>query len=180
MTKHYPSQSAKPRPATQGVFGAQTRRLLATGMLCLGFAACTAQTAQHGQIFTEAELKQVKDGMSQGQVELTLGSPTAKSTVGEGVYYYISTKTKQQLGFMEPEVVDRRVVAVYFDESNSVRRVAHYGLKDGKVIDFITRETPSYGSEDGILKELFRNIGSGVKGKTGTGGSPGSGRPGGL
>jgi hypothetical protein len=40
-----------------------------------------------------------------------------------------------------------------------VSRVANYGLQDGKVIDFVTRETPSRGSEDGLLKELFRNIG---------------------
>jgi outer membrane protein assembly factor BamE (lipoprotein component of BamABCDE complex) len=51
------------------------------------------------------------------------------------------------------------VVAIYFDENNIVKRVANYGLKDGIVFDFVTRQTPSRGSEDGLLKELFRNIG---------------------
>lgn len=125
-------------------------------------AACTVRTSQHGAIFTEAEIQQVQQGMSQDQVELTLGSPNAKSTVGDGVYYYISTKTEQPVGFMKPRVVERRVLAVYFDDNRQVQRVAHYGLEDGKVIDFITRETPTYGGEDGLLKELFRNIGSGV------------------
>jgi len=125
-------------------------------------SACTVRTSQHGAIFTEAEIQQIQQGMSQEQVELTLGSPNAKSTVGDGVYYYISTKTEQPVGFMAPQVVDRRVLAVYFDDSRQVQRVANYGLDDGKVIDFITRETPTYGGEDGLLKELFRNIGSGV------------------
>ncbi len=131
-------------------------------VMSAGLAACTAQTAQHGQIFTEAEVRQVEEGMTQDQVMLTLGSPTTRSTVGDGAFYYISTKTKTPVGFMKPRVVDRRVVAVYFDESNQVRRVANYGLEDGKVIDFITRETPTYSGEDGILKELFRNVGSGL------------------
>jgi len=126
-------------------------------------AACAVRTSQHGAIFTEAEIQQIQQGMTRDQVELTLGSPNAKSTVGDGVYYYISTKTEQPIGFMEPRVVERRVLAVYFDESRQVQRVANYGLEDGKVIDFITRETPTYGGEDGLLKELFRNIGSGVQ-----------------
>jgi outer membrane protein assembly factor BamE (lipoprotein component of BamABCDE complex) len=138
-------------------------------VMSAGLSACAAQTAQHGQIFTEAEVQQVKEGMTQDQVMLTLGSPTTRSTVGDGAFYYISTKTKTPVGFMKPQVVDRRVVAVYFDDSNQVRRVANYGLKDGKVIDFITRETPTYSGEDGILKELFRSVGSGVKPSVGQG-----------
>jgi len=130
-------------------------------------AACAAQTAQHGAIFTEAEIQQIQQGMTQDKVELTLGSPNATSTVGDGVYYYISTKTKTPVGFMAPQVVDRRVLAVYFDDARTVTRVANYGLEDGRVIDFITRETPTYGGEDGILKELFRNIGQGVKPQVG-------------
>lgn len=129
--------------------------------------ACTVRTAQHGAIFTEAEVQQIQQGMTQDQVELTLGSPNAKSTVGDGVYYYISTKTEQPVGFMAPQVVDRRVLAVYFDDTRRVQRVAHYGLEDGKVIDFISRKTPTYGGEEGILKELFRNIGQGVKPQVG-------------
>lgn len=146
--------------------------------LSAGVAGCAAQTARHGQIFTEAEVQQIEEGMTRDQVTLTLGSPTTKSTVGDGVFYYISTKTETPVGFMEPQVVDRRVLAVYFSEDQQVTRVAHYGMEDGKVIDFITRETPTYGSEDGILKELFRNIGSGVNPAAGGQGAPGGSGPG--
>ncbi|RIA56349.1 outer membrane protein assembly factor BamE [Dichotomicrobium thermohalophilum] len=136
--------------------------MLLVGALAVTVTACAVRTSQHGAIFTEAEIQQIQQGMTRDQVELTLGSPNAKSTVGDGVYYYISTKTEQPVGFMAPQVVDRRVLAVYFDENRQVERVAHYGLEDGKVIDFITRKTPTYGGEEGLLQELFRNIGSGV------------------
>jgi outer membrane protein assembly factor BamE (lipoprotein component of BamABCDE complex) len=66
----------------------------------------------------------------------------------------------QPVAFLTPEVTDRRVIAVYFNNKDRVERVANYGLKDGKVFDFVKRETPAYSRDQGILKELFRNIGT--------------------
>lgn len=125
----------------------------------MSLVACAADITKHGHIFTDEDLAQVKAGMSRDQVVLALGTPDTKSTVGQEAFYYISSTTKRSAAFLNPTVVDRRVVAVYFDKKDSVQRVAHYGLQDGKVIDFVKRETPSRGSEDGLLKELFRNIG---------------------
>ncbi len=169
MPKSYESQSARPASPTQEVFGARARRVVLVCMLAATVTACAVRTSQHGAIFTEAEIQQIQPGMTIDQVELTLGSPNAKSTTGDGVHYYISTKTETPIGFMRPQVVDRRVLAVYFDESRQVQRVANYGLEDGKVIDFITRRTPTYAGEEGLLQELFRNIGTGVN--PGVGGS---------
>lgn len=133
------------------------RTLAAAAMISL--TACAADITKHGHIMNEEDLSQVKDGMSRDQVVLALGTPDTKSTVGQDAFYYISSTTKRSAAFMNPTVVDRRVVAVYFDKKDKVQRVAHYGLQDGKVVDFVKRETPSRGSEDGLLKELFRNIG---------------------
>jgi outer membrane protein assembly factor BamE (lipoprotein component of BamABCDE complex) len=138
-------------------------RRIAAGALAaaaiMSLAACAADITKHGHIFTDEDVAQVKGGMSRDQVVLALGTPDTKSTVGQDAYYYISSTTKRSAAFMSPKVIDRRVVAVYFDKKDVVQRVAHYGLQDGKVIDFVKRETPSRGSEDGLLKELFRNIG---------------------
>lgn len=133
------------------------RGVLAVALVSL--TACAADIAKHGHIFTDEDLAQVKPGMSRDQVVLALGTPDTKSTVGQEAFYYISTTTKSSAAFLSPSVVDRRVVAVYFSKKDNVERVAHYGLEDGKVVDFVKRETPSKGSEDGLLKELFRNIG---------------------
>ncbi len=134
-------------------------RSLAAVFIAFSLGACAADIARHGHVFAEEDLKQVKEGMSRDQVILALGTPDTKSTVGQEAFYYISTTTKRSAAFMSPSIVDRRVVAVYFDKKDVVARVAHYGLKDGQVIDIVKRETPSRGSEDGLLKELFRNIG---------------------
>jgi outer membrane protein assembly factor BamE (lipoprotein component of BamABCDE complex) len=134
-------------------------RSFAALCLALAVSACAADVAKHGHIFTDEDLAQVKQGMSRDQIILALGTPDTKSTVGQEAFYYISTTTERSAAFLSPSIVDRRVVAVYFDKRDIVTRVAHYGLQDGKIIDFVRRETPSKGSEDGLLKEIFRNIG---------------------
>lgn len=97
--------------------------------------------------------------MSKQQVNFLLGTPDTVATYTGDVYYYISSKMETK-AFLTPKEIDRRVVAVYFTpQIDTVKRVAHYGLEDGKLIDFITRETPSHGQESGLLKQLFRNLG---------------------
>lgn len=125
-------------------------------------AGCSEQVLKHGQHFTQGDLQQIQPGMSQDQVKLTLGTPsttTTASTTGGDIYYYISS-IATQAAFFKPTEVDRQIVAVYFNPLGSVDRVANYGIKDGKVFDFISRTTPAPGgNEDGILKQLFRNLG---------------------
>ena len=116
---------------------------------------------RQGHQFQDEDLSQVREGMSKEQVSLALGTPDTKSTVGGGTFYYVSTTAVQPMPFLSPEVTDRRIVAVYFNNKDHVEKIANYGLKDGKVFDFIKRETPVYTRDQGMLKELFRNIGAG-------------------
>jgi hypothetical protein len=39
-----------------------------------------------------------------------------------------------------------------------VRKVGHFGLKDGKIIDIIDGETPTYGKKLTALEQIFGNI----------------------
>jgi outer membrane protein assembly factor BamE (lipoprotein component of BamABCDE complex) len=157
-----PTQNdASSQVAGRGTLGKAGRPLFRTfaAVAVIALGACAADITKHGHIMNDEDLAQVKEGMSRDQVVLALGTPDTKSTVGQEAFYYISSTTKRSAAFLSPTLVDRRVVAVYFDKKDNVQRVAHYGLQDGKVIDFVKRETPSKGSEDGLLKELFRNIG---------------------
>lgn len=118
------------------------------------------QTLKHGHQFRENDIAQIQPGMSQDQVKLTLGTPTTTATVGGGNAFYYISSTATQVVFLQPKEVDRQVVAVYFNPMGSVERTANYGMKDGKVFDYVTRTTPAPGAGDeGILKGLFRNLG---------------------
>ena len=133
-------------------------RMAVGALAVMILAACSPQITRHGHLLTEGDLQQIQPGMSQEEVKLSLGTPDTTSTIGGGAYYYISS-TKKSVAFFKPETVDRRVTAVYFDQFGSVDRVANYGLKDGKVFDFISRETPAQGGDKTIISQIFRGIG---------------------
>ena len=133
------------------------------GLVCaaLVVGGCAGQVTKRGSQFRDTDIQQIQVGMGQEQVRLILGTPSTTTTTGDGsVYYYISS-TETQAAFFKPSEVDRQVLAVYFNPTATVDRVANYGLKDGKVFDFVSRTTPAPGSkEDGLLKGLFRNLGT--------------------
>ncbi len=143
------------------IFGRGQRRLKVVTAVALTFvlAGCAAQIDRHGHVLNDADLQQIQPGMSKDQVKLTLGSPDTTATIGGGVYYYISS-TRRTRPASRPKVIDRKVVAVYFDQNQSVQQIANYGLKDGRVFDFIKGETPSQGKDTSILGEIFGNIGT--------------------
>jgi len=110
--------------------------------------------------FRETDIQSIQPGMSQEQVKTTLGTPATTAVVGGGDAYYYISSTMAQTSFFTPTEKDRQVVAVYFNQGGMVENVANYGLKDGKVFDFISRTTPAPGAKDeGVLKQLFRNLG---------------------
>jgi outer membrane protein assembly factor BamE (lipoprotein component of BamABCDE complex) len=61
---------------------------------------------------------------------------------------------------MHPTEVERQVVAIRFDASDRVESFAHYGLEDGRIVNFSSRETPTRGREMSILEQMFSNVGN--------------------
>jgi outer membrane protein assembly factor BamE (lipoprotein component of BamABCDE complex) len=137
-------------------------RLAGIALTATLLAGCLADQSPgvRGFVLDEQALDQIKPGSSAEQVVLVLGTPSTTSTVGGKTYYYISQKVSQRFQFMEERITDQRVVAVYLDKNNKVERVANYGLKDGKVFDFISRTTPTGGNENSFLSSLFRRLGA--------------------
>jgi len=137
---------------------ARVAALAATVLLAAG---CAETITKHGTQFRENDLQQIQTGMTQEQVKLTLGTPTTTSAIASGNTYYYISSTESEKSFLSARETDRQVVAVYFNQGGLVEKVSNYGLKDGKVFDFISAKTPAPGSKDeGLVKSLFRNLGS--------------------
>jgi outer membrane protein assembly factor BamE (lipoprotein component of BamABCDE complex) len=126
-------------------------------VLSLGLVGCGnfTQVYQRGYVIPEGALEQVPLGSSQEQVLIVLGTPSTVATVSGEAFYYISQRAEQQLAFLPQTVTNQRVLAVYFDRQRRVERVANYGLKDGKVFDFVSRTTPAGGQELNYLNYVF-------------------------
>jgi outer membrane protein assembly factor BamE (lipoprotein component of BamABCDE complex) len=109
-------------------------------------------------VLDQRTLDQVKIGATAQQVLTTLGTPSTTSTVGGDAWYYINQKTERSVVFMDPKIVDQRVVAVYFSPSKHVTRVANYGLQDGVVFDFVSRTTPTGGQEPSFVMNALKGL----------------------
>ena len=126
----------------------------------LALAACGSmtETLQRGYVLQEGTLEQVPIGATQEQVLIVLGTPSTVATVSGEAFYYISQKSQRTAAFMPYEVMDQRVVAVYFDKDRRVKRLANYGIKDGKIFDFYSQTTPTGGQELNYLRNIFKEF----------------------
>jgi outer membrane protein assembly factor BamE (lipoprotein component of BamABCDE complex) len=146
-------------PRTASITGSWS--LIAVLAASLAVGACDSNIIKHGMQFHEGDLQQIQPGMSQEQVRMNLGTPSTTAVVGSNQAYYYISSTATQTAFMLPTEQDRQVVAVYFTPAGTVERVANYGMKDGRVFDYVSRTTPAPGGKDvGIVQQLFRNLGT--------------------
>jgi outer membrane protein assembly factor BamE (lipoprotein component of BamABCDE complex) len=121
---------------------------------CLGYEG----THYRGYMIDAKTMDQIRVGASAEQVLVVMGTPSTTSTVGGDAWYYISQKTERTLAFQQPRITDQRIFAVYFDKGKRVQRVANYGIEDGRVIDFVTRTTPTAGPESSFLRNMFTGL----------------------
>ncbi len=154
------------------VISGRLRTTLRAGVavtVLLGLAGCGAtggvgafsgvsQTTQHGYVVSPTALEQIPPGSSKEQVLIALGSPSTTANYGNDVFYYISQTRQRAAAFMPDKVIDQRVVAVYFNDKDQVDHVANYGLKDGKVFDFISRTTPTGGADQSFLQQVLSGV----------------------
>src|SRR5256885_14262273 len=148
-----------------GSFKARGLRRLRAGTARAGVLPLILATLLPGCIFTETfhrgyvvpdgALEQIPLGASQEQVLIVLGTPSTVATLSGEVFYYISQRT-ERTAFLPMKEVDRRVIAVYFDKNRKVQRLANYGIRDGKLFDYVSRTTPSGGQEQTMLGFMFR------------------------
>lgn len=117
--------------------------------------ACMPVINQRGYLADpqlEAKIKAGTDTKTSVQDQLGYASTTA--TFGSDSWYYISSVEKQ-VAFFNPTVQSRHILAVYFDKAGKVTGLRHFGLKDGHVIAFESRETPARGREMTFLQQLL-------------------------
>ncbi len=121
--------------------------------------ACSAQYRQHGYMPPEEELQNVIVGVdTRDTVAETIGVPTTSGILNDSGYYYIRSEVRH-FAHRRPQVVDRTVLAIYFDQAGVVEDVVTYGLQDGQVVPLSRRVTQSGDSKLSFVRQLFGNIG---------------------
>jgi outer membrane protein assembly factor BamE (lipoprotein component of BamABCDE complex) len=114
-----------------------------------------SETLTQGYVIDQQSIDLVPVGSSREQVLLALGTPSTKATFDNEAFYYISQTRKRYAAFARPRLVDQKVLAVYFGNDGRVTQIANYGMKDGKVFDFISRTTPTGGKDQNFLSQIM-------------------------
>ncbi|MFN3447510.1 MAG: outer membrane protein assembly factor BamE [Roseococcus sp.] len=119
----------------------------------------TAPVTNRGHAVTEEQLRQITPGVStRADVQAVLGSPSHSGTFTDDTWYYMSSVTQLRPA-RSLAVRDQRVVVVAFDERGTVRELRQLGDADARDIAFVSRETPTPGTERTLLQALFGNVG---------------------
>jgi len=113
------------------------------------------ETLTQGYVIDQQAIDSVPVGSSREQVLLALGTPSTTATFDNESFYYISQTRKRYVAFDKPHLVDQKVLAVYFGADGRVTQIAKYGLKDGKIFDFISRTTPTGGKDQNFLSQII-------------------------
>jgi len=150
------------RTALLGALATSCLALAGCGPTAGGFKLATStglnEEVHRGFIADDALISQIKVGMDVQQVLTILGTPSTTSTVGNRTFYYISQTVRRRFQFQKLTVIDQKVLVIYFNKAFKVERIAHYGLQDGVIFDFISRTTATGGEEQSFLRNLFRGV----------------------
>jgi outer membrane protein assembly factor BamE (lipoprotein component of BamABCDE complex) len=137
------------------------RPLFAALACAAAVGACAPITSYQGFQAVEAKPAEVQVGVdTMNTVRQRLGSPSLVSTFEPNVWFYM-TQVADQVSFMRPQVRRRDIVAIEFDKSTQqVADVAHFTLKDGRIVDYSGRETPTRGRQLSVLEQLLGTVGN--------------------
>jgi outer membrane protein assembly factor BamE (lipoprotein component of BamABCDE complex) len=132
------------------------------GAPVLGLGGCAPINSYRGFQAVDADPKDVKVGAdTKSTVRGRLGSPPATSTFDGNIWYYVNS-VQARVAFRRPKTVSRNVTAITFNkDSEVVENVDLLTLKDGKVVAYNGRETPTRGREMTVLEQLLGTVGAG-------------------
>jgi len=144
-------------------------RLFAAAALLGAVAGCTPTIDIRGNVPPPDRLDEIKVGkMGKSDVMALIGTPSNTTTFGDDTWYYIASKIKTY-AFYSPEELERQVVVVDFEKTGMVKNVQTLTLKDGKVVNLVSRETPAPGRDLTVIEQLLGNVGRFSKQSAGPG-----------
>lgn len=122
--------------------------------------ACGPTYRNHGYVPPQDELDQIVIGIdTRSSVEETLGTSGSTSVVEDSALYFVRSRVRV-VAMLNPEVIEREVVAVSFDTNGIVENVESFGLERGQIVRLTRRVTDSSVAGKSFFRQLIGNIGS--------------------
>jgi outer membrane protein assembly factor BamE (lipoprotein component of BamABCDE complex) len=142
------------------ILGNRWIKRTATGAILAGLlAGCSPTLSNHGNIPVQELIESIRIGSSnREQIAAMLGNPSAVATFDKETWYYVGMRASR-VAFLDPEILERKILVVRFDKQGVVQQVEHLDKQDGRDVQIVDRKTPTRGKELTILKQLLGNVG---------------------
>jgi outer membrane protein assembly factor BamE (lipoprotein component of BamABCDE complex) len=128
-------------------------------LLAAGLAACTPVIRNHGYVPAEDELALVEVGVDTREtVGQKIGRPSTSGLLNDDGWYYVQSQYRL-VGPREPKEIDRKVLAVTFNEAGVLENVALFGLEDGQVVEISRRVTETNIKGVSVITQLLGSFG---------------------
>jgi len=137
-------------------------RILRILALCglLGLAACAASYQNHGYMPPEEDLQNLVVNVdTRATVDDAIGPPALSGMSGEGDYYYVRSRIRS-FGMFRPKEIERQVLAISFNDDDTIANIERFGLEDGQIVPLARRVTDNSVVKTGFLRQLLNNIGA--------------------
>lgn len=129
-------------------------------ILSLLLPSCIANIENRGFMFELTDFELVEENITTKERVLEImGSPTLVSDFDKELWIYYFEKRKSMF-FFNPEVIDRKILVIGFDNKNLTNSLKEYALADEKNnFSFDHHFTEVKGKKENLFKELFSNVG---------------------
>ncbi len=147
-------------PRTNGAYLARTIVLsLALGAVAVGASGCGSRIASRGNEVRPEQISTLEVGThDREQIISMLGSPSSTASFGDETWYYIFEKG-ESIAFLEPEIKERTVLALRFDDEGKLSDIKTTGLDDAQKVNPVERETTTAGNKLSFVEQMIANIG---------------------
>ena len=140
-------------------------------------AGCAPVVGQNGFQSVDSRPADIVAGTDTRQTVLTkLGTPSTTSAFESDTIWYYMSQITEKYTYNRPQVTQRLVTEITFNEAGGVSAVRTLGLDDGERLAMNARETPTRGRQLTILEQLLGNVARGQLPRTDEN-EPGQRRP---
>lgn len=130
-------------------------------LIFLILTSCISRFEKHGYMFDMSDSHLLQEGITGKEKTLSImGSPTLISDLsGDESWIYYAENIKYFLFFF-PEVKERNILVVRFDDNNIIKELLSLNLDDeDKKITFSSRHTAVDSHNVGFFKSIISNVG---------------------
>ncbi len=132
--------------------------------LILSLLICSAcnitRIDKKGYMFDSSGYETLQEGVTTKQrVLMMMGSPTIISDLSDEelwIYYHEDVK---ELLFFKPKVISRTIIALKFDDQQTIKQLKSYDLSSEENLAFSKDSTKTQDRDEGFFKKIFGNVG---------------------